>query len=263
MKVCQVIFSTNRIDYLMRTLKAGRDNLNFEGCEVHKIFFDDYPKGRDNFFITGLVQMYGYNEIYLHEENKGLSVTWSEFWNLIRDRDYDYVFHQEDDVEVLYPVKVLDLISLLQQDTILSQVVLKRQKWYKEESETEALPGDWTFHMSDYHYRYEKNSLIFSPMASLYSIDRVRFNYNQWFEINYPETNLNSVNLNEGLIGKALYESSQLISAHLKHASGSNLINHIGDYFVGKRVLPGEPNYEQFECFDPLKKYNSRNGAEY
>ena len=263
MKVCQVIFSTNRIDYLMRTLRANRNNLNFEGCNVHKIFIDDYPEGRDDFFIRGLVEMYGFNEIHLHEENKGLSVTWTEFWNLIRDRDYDYVFHQEDDVEIVYPVKVMDLISLLQQDLSLSQVVLKRQKWYEEEPETTALPEDWTFHLKDYHYRYEKNSFIFSPMASLYNIDKVRFNYKEWYKINYPDTNLSEVNLNEGLIGKMFDECMGLVSGHLKHSSGKNLINHIGDYFVGKRVLPGEPNYERFACFDPLKKYNSRNGVEY
>lgn len=263
MKVCQVIFSSNRIEYLMRTLRANRNNLNFEGCNVHKIFIDDYPEGRDDFFIRGLVEMYGFNEIHLHGENRGLSVTWTEFWNLIRDRDFDYVFHQEDDVEILYPVKVMDLISLLQQDLSLSQVVLKRQKWYEEEPETVALPDDWTFHLSDYHYRYEKKSLIFSPMASLYSIERVKFNLKQWLENNYPETNLSSVNLNEGLIGKTFHECSGLVSGHLKHASGKNLINHIGDYFVGKRVLPGEPNYERFECFDPLKRYNSRTGSEY
>jgi hypothetical protein len=82
-------------------------------------------------------------------------------------------------------------------------------------------------------------------------------------ENHYPETNLSVVNLNEGLIGKTLYECLGLVSGHLKHASGKNLINHIGDYFVGRRVLPGEPNYEQFECFDPLKRYNSRTGLEY
>ena len=98
-KICQVIFSTNRLDYLIPTLKS-QANLNFYGCEVHKIFIDDYPKTRNDLLITELVKLYGYDEIILHEKNEGLSVTWSQFWDLIKDRDYDYIWHQEDDVEI-------------------------------------------------------------------------------------------------------------------------------------------------------------------
>ena len=62
---------------------------------------------------------------------------------------------------------------------------------------------------------------------------------------------------------KALYEAKGLVGAIIKNSHGKNYINHIGEYFVGKRVLPGEPHYDQFEKFDPEKKYYSRNGDEY
>ena len=74
---------------------------NFDGCTVDKIFIDDYPNGRNNSLITALVNTFGYKELYLHETNLGLSVTWTEFWKLIKDRGYDYVWHQEDDVRPL------------------------------------------------------------------------------------------------------------------------------------------------------------------
>jgi hypothetical protein len=255
MKICQVIFSTNRLEYLIRTLNSQR-NLNWEGCTVDKIFIDDFPQGRDDLFLTKLVKMFGYTERYLHKENLGLSVTWSEFWNLIKNRNYDYVWHQEDDVEILQPIRMLDLISLLQQDPNLSQVVLKRQKWYSNEDETKSLPSDWTYN----NYRYEKHSLIFSPMASLYGMDRVRFPYKEWYNTHYPDTNLSQINFNEGMVGKALYEEFGVVSGHLKQSTGENLVNHIGEYFVGKRVLPDEPGFENFSHYEPLKKYNSKNG---
>jgi hypothetical protein len=257
-KICQVIFSTNRLEYLTRTLTAQR-HLDFGDCQVDKIFIDDFPKDRNNVLISELVKCFGYNEIYLHEVNQGLSVTWTEFWKLIRDRGYDYVWHQEDDVEILETVHVKDLIRLLELDKDLSQVVLKRQAWYFTESESAALPTDWTFG----HYRYEKGGLLFSPMASIYSTDHTRFNYSQWYGENYPEENWSTINLNEGMIGKALYEAKRLVTAVIKNSEGKNYINHIGEYFVGKRLLPGEPHYEQFERFDPEKKYYSRDGAEY
>jgi hypothetical protein len=254
-KICQVIFSTNRIEYLKRTLKA-QQYLNWEGCIVDKIFIDDYPKDRDDLFLTELVKSYGYNETYLHKQNLGLSVTWSEFWNLIRERDYDYIWHQEDDVEVLDLIKIMDLVMLLRGDIGLSQVVLKRQKWYSNELESQILDTDWTY----LNYRYERSSLIFSPMASLYSMERVRFSYSDWYSQHYPNDDFHKINFNEGMVGKALFECHGVVSGHLKASTGANLINHIGEYFVGKRVLPNEPHYDQFARYDPEKRYNSKTG---
>ena len=257
-KICQVIFSTNRIEYLCRTLEAQK-LLDFSGCQVDKIFIDDFPKGRNDLLITHLVKLFGYDEVYLHKVNKGLSVTWTEFWNLIRNRNYDYVWHQEDDVEIIEPVKILDLAQLLELDKLLSQVVLKRQAWYSNEQETQALGSDWTWN----NYRYERQSAIFSPMASLYSMDRVRYSYSDFYAKHYPNEIYSKINFNEGMIGKALLEDQGLISAHLKTTDGRPFIHHIGDYFVGQRVLPNEPHYDQFAHYDPEKKYYSKNGAEY
>jgi hypothetical protein len=95
--------------------------------------------------ITQLVKLYGYNEVILHKENLGLSVTWSEFWDLIKDRDYDYVWHQEDDVQILEPVLIADLIDLLNQDNQLSQVQLARQAWYPNETDPVKSESDYVF----------------------------------------------------------------------------------------------------------------------
>lgn len=258
MKICQVIFSTNRIEYLIRTLKAQR-KLNWEGCTVDKIFIDDYPQGRDDLFISELVRAFGYTEIYLHRENLGLSVTWTEFWNLIRDRGYDYIWHQEDDVEILEPVRILDLVTLLEQDQQLSQVVLKRQKWYPNEPETGPLETDILFQ----NYRYERGSLTFSPMASLYSAKVLEFPFSKWYAETHPDTNYSRINYNEGMVGKALGMALGRVSGHLKQSTGQNLVNHIGDFFVGKRVLPDEPHYEQFARYNPSKRYNSKTGEDW
>ena len=247
-KICQVIFSTNRLEYLTKTLKY-QSNLNFYGCDVHRIFIDDYPKTRNDMMITDLVKLYNFDEVILHQENKGLSVTWSEFWELIKHRDYDYVFHQEDDVEILDPVLITDLIELLKSDPSISQVQLARQAWYDHESDPILKADDLIYK----NFRYSKNHLIFSPMASLYPLSVTKVPYRKFYDYN----------LNEGLIGKVLHDEFQLTSANIRNYYGKNIIKHIGDWFVGKRVLPNEPNYEQFALFDPDIKYNSKNGALY
>jgi hypothetical protein len=223
--------------------------LNFYGCEVDKIFVDDFPKTRNDNLLTGLVNLYGYKEIHLHRENLGLSATWTEFWNLIKDRNYDYVFHQEDDVEILEPVLVTDLIELLQKDPTISQVQLARQAWYQNETDPIASADDFIYK----NFRYRKESVIFSPMASLYALDVTRIPYHDHYDFN----------LNEGMIGKVLLDHYGRLSANVRNYRGRKIINHIGDWFVGKRVLPGEPSYERWSHFDPDKKYNSRDGSEY
>lgn len=247
-KICHVIFSTNRLEYLIPTLRSTH-NLNFYNCQVDKIFFDDYPLTRNDNLLYSLIKLYGFNEYYFHKENQGLSSTWNEFWNLIKDRNYDYVFHQEDDIEFLEPVLITDLIELLQHDNQLSQVQLARGAWYYHESDPKKEDDDLIYK----NFRYRKGSLIFSPMASLYHHNITKLNYRGQYNFN-P---------NEGMIGKFLYDNHERVSANVKNYYGKKIINHIGEYFVGKRVLPTEPSYDLFAHFDPNQKYHSRDGRPY
>jgi hypothetical protein len=52
----------------------------------------------------------------------------------------------------------------------------------------------------------------------------------------------------------------QMFSATLKNSRGGHIINHIGEESTGKRILEGEPNWEQFAHMDPNKTYTSREG---
>jgi len=247
-KICHIIFSTNRIEYLIPNLRSSH-NLNFYNCQVDKIFFDDYPRTRNDNLLLSLVRLYGFNEVYFNTENKGLSATWDFCWNLIKDRDYDYIFHQEDDIEFLEPILITDLIEILKMDPQITQMQLARQAWYFHEQDPKREEDDIVYK----NFRYRKGSVIFSPMACLYSNEITKLNFRSQYDFN-P---------NEGMIGKYLYDNHQRISANVKNFHGKNLINHIGEYFVGKRVLPNEPSYDMFAHYDPNKKYQSRTGAPY
>lgn len=261
MRICQVIFSANRPEYLTRTLIAQR-KLNLAGCEVHKILFDDFPLGRDNDLIRQLAGTFGYNEVHLHDKNLSLGATWQECWDMLKERDYDYIYHSEDDVEVLEPLLMTDLVELLQHDPTLSQVVLRRQVWYPRDIPPGPLTTDRLFK----HFRYEVDqgkSWIFSPMASLYSMERVRFDYKGWFLKNYPQERYHLTNHNEGIVGKALLEAGGWVAGHLKNSAGGPLLEHIGEYTQGLKILPHEPGSASFACYHPEKRYNSRNGQLY
>ena len=251
MKICQVIFSTNRLEYLTKTLQ-GQKNLDFSDHQVDKIFFDDYPKDRNDSLVKQLVNLYGYEEIYLHKENIGLSATWTEFFNLIKSRHYDYIWHQEDDVVIKQPIKIDDLIELLNTDLSLSQVVLKRQPWYPGEVE-EFITTDDNFFKN---YRYNKVYQCFAIIASLYP---------GWV-VHEEFINHYGFNLNEGMIMQYLmWRYPNTASGILKNEDGTPIIEHIGDYFHGKRICPDEPRWDVFnyDRFNPEKKYCSRTGYLY
>lgn len=248
MKLLRVVFSTNRIEYLEKTLKSTK-MLDFSGLEVHHLFIDDYPLGRDDEFIKNFAFNFGFGEVILHQKNKGITETWQELFEIVRERDYDYILHHEDDVELLQPVKVSDLIELLQNDNTLSQVQLKRNNWYEFETE-EVGPKDDDVIFKN--YRYEKTKYFWMLMSL----------YPAWIakEPILEETGFNPA---EYVIEKYLSEKYNIKSACLKTKSGKIMVKHIGDYFHGKRVSENEPGWDNFKYINSSKKYCSKTGVEW
>lgn len=247
MKICHVIFSTNRIEFLKKTFEAQK-KFDYSGLEVHKLFIDDYPLERNNDYITKFAKSNGYDEIILHEENWGITKTWQQLFDLVKDRDYDYILHQEDDVEIMYPLKVMDMIEILQHDPTLSQIQLKRNNWYPHETEEIGPKEDDIIFKN---YRYEKGNPYFWMLTSLYP---------SWI-CKEPILKETGFNPSEGVIADYLYNKYKIRSAILKSEKGGILVNHIGDYFHGKRVAENEPSYEKFNYMDSKKKYCSRTGV--
>jgi hypothetical protein len=247
-KICQVIFSTNRLQYLPRTL-ATQKNLNFSGCDVDRIFIDDYPNGRNNMLIDALARLNGFTEVYLHEENMGITKTWQQFYDIIRNRNYDYIWQQEDDVEIVHPVKITDMIDILKADPSLSQLQLKRNNWYHYETEAVACK-DSDVVLSN--YRYETASPWFWMMAALYP---------GWIA-KEPYLQTTGNNPSECVIANYLIDKYKIGSGLLKTSSGGIMVNHIGELNRGKRVAEGEPGWDGFKGFDPNKNYDSRTGEE-
>jgi hypothetical protein len=247
-RICQVIISTNRLGYLTKTLTAQK-NLNFEGCQVDKIFIDDYPRNRNNMMIKLLVNSFGYNEVHLHEENLGITRTWQDFYNIIKDRNYDYIWQQEDDVEIVEPVKIVDLIEILKQDKSLSQLQLKRNNWYDYETEAVMCKDDDI--VLD-NYRYEKDPRWFWMMSALYP---------GWIA-KEPILASTGNNPSECVVAEYLRSKFNLCTGLLKTSTGNIMVNHIGEINRGKKVAPGEPSWEGFKWFDPNKDYDSKTGKE-
>jgi len=246
MKICHVVFSTNRVEFLKKTFEAQK-KFDYTGVEVDKLFIDDYPLGRNDDFLKKFVESNGYNEVIFHEENLGITKTWQQLFDLVKDRDYDYILHQEDDVEIMYPLKVLDMVEILQQDPTLSQVQLKRNNWYAHETEEVGIREDDVIFKN---YRYEKATPYFWMLTSLYPA---------WI-CKEPILEETGFNPSESVIAHYLNEKYNIGAALLKTKEGGIMVNHIGDYFHGKRVSENEPGWNMFCNIDPNIKYCSRTG---
>lgn len=251
MNVLHVIFSTNRFCYLARTLASAR-NLDWTGVNRHGLFFDDYPLNRNDALIQTMAQQAGFDEQILHQENQGLSVTWEELNSILRERNYNYVLHQEDDVELLQTVKVAQLIEIFADNPGLSMIKLKRNVWYEREAQG--------------FYDVPHNAQQTGEYLLSRNLEGTRDDFNTMFSL-YPawiarETTPDRLgcNPNEGDMAAYLNTHHRLRTATLSNMDGSNIVRHIGEYFQGKRVLEGEPAHELFSMYDPEKKYCSRTG---
>jgi hypothetical protein len=244
MNILHVIFSTNRIDYLTKSLESWK-YIDYGEHTVTRVIIDDYPFNRNNAIFNLFAKMHNCL-IWLHEENKGLSVTWTEFFQWVRQQNYDYILHQEDDVILNEPIKINDLIDVLNTDKNITSVTLERQAWYEWESE--PMKNDSDIKINQF-YGY-KNYRTFPIIFSFYKKEIADIRFEDIWKIN----------VNEGMIMSYLVNQLGMYNLILKNSESKALITHIGEKCTGKRVLEGEPGWENFKHMDPNKFYNSRTG---
>jgi len=246
-KICRIVFSTNRLEFLIPTLQSHEEFVDFGDNEVDNILIDDYPLNRYDNAIIDIAKKYNFNEVVLHNENKGLTKTWTECWEYISKKDYDYVWHHEDDVVFLQPVDINCLIHFLEKHSNFCQVNLKRNSWYEEEFNVPLIDKNDKYFCG---YRYNSYNDFFWTMASLYPT---------WIT-KEPIVQEEKCNLGEFPVMNYLNKKYNMEMAVLKNYDGTHMVNHIGEYSQGKRVLENEPGWDKFKSFDPSKKYCSRTG---
>lgn len=226
-KVLRVVISTNRINYLAQTLESCK-HIDFSGLDVHHLLIDDFPKGRNDELFKKFVLLNGFNEVILNKENKGITKQWHKIFELAKD--YDYVFMHEDDVIVQEPFKLEHLILLLERDTSLSQIQLKRNNWYDYEVEEIGKKNtDWIFG----DFRYERSQEYFWGLMSVWP---------SWIT-KEPITIESGYKLSEAVIAWWLKNKYNKSSALLKTADGNIMVEHIGEKTKGKRIEKGVPGF--------------------
>jgi hypothetical protein len=248
-RILRVVWSTNRLEYLIPTLASHACNINFGDHTVYHMLIDDYPLGRRDWAVADVVQRYGFDEVVLHPENLGITLNWTRLWQWIQSQDFDYVWHHEDDVVFNQAVNINELIALLESDPSLCQVNLKRNPWYEFEFHEPLVTAD---DQQFGNWLYNCHTDYFWTMSSLYRADLTQ----------HVGSILESqgCNLGEAPVMRYFLEQCGMKMAVIKNLDGSPVVEHIGVYSQGRRVLPNEPGWAGFSYQDPNKRYNSRTG---
>jgi len=227
-KVLRVVISTNRIEYLTKTFESC-NKIDYSGLDMHHLLIDDWPKDRNDKEFTKFILDYGFDEVILNKENKGIASQWDKIFEI--GKEYDYVFMHEDDVLINEPFVLNHLIILLQRDSHLSQIQLKREKWYDHEEEVKSKDNDWVF--GDFRYERHNATSHFWGMMSIWPSS----------VCNYKITEETGYRLGENIIGWYMLAKHGKETGLLKTAKGLAMVEHIGEYTRGKRIMEGEPGW--------------------
>lgn len=251
MKICKIMWSTNRPEYLIPALNSSSDLIDWGDHEVDGIFIDDMPTDRDDEFISNLARESGYNHIILHKKNKGLPAVWKESIDTLRslDKEYDYIWHQEDDLILKERIKIDDLIDLLESDLWINQVSIGYQlDWYANNNGKDYK----NFHT----YKWRDFNLInsakvtdgtFDTSFSLTKADKYLHSLEEWESGSLKHLGKklgHLVTLNEGSVFECMSWYSGLGPDNRYEGWGRTIINndlepmseHIGEWCWGKRV---------------------------
>ncbi len=245
-KVAVLFFTTSRYEYLVPMLESFNEKVKFGDIETYKIMVDDYPLRRDIDILNQLKDKYKIDKLVLNETNQGYSLAWKTGWSHV-PKDIDYIWHQEEDFTFNKEVEIKDMIETLEKcPTKLTQVVLKRQKWYDN--------GDFVDSIESGKLGEE---LEFDGKKVV--IHQTYFNSNPCL---YPRWILDeeySQNPQETVIVYHLKKKyPDRYSAIYGGRKDEAYIKHIGIYNQGKKVLENEPGWSYLKDYDPDKKYYSK-----
>ena len=202
-----------RPEMLEQTVVSTEQNL--KGDFIQKIIINDSGVPE---YHSQLLERYGSDyKVISHKTNRGLSGSVRTLWQMARELDVDYVWHQEGDFTFNEQIEVDKLLSVF--DPTIAQVTLKRQPVNHEE----AHYGGFMERDRHTYIEHKKGDVFYSTHRNFFTLNPGL--YPRWvIDLGWEP------GWGEREFGGRLFLNPDVKCAYYGLVDDPPKVNHIGDY---------------------------------
>lgn len=161
-RIALLVMTDGRRDYIHQTIASASCKL--DGPIGPLFMFDDSADDNNHQWLR--TNFPGFQLIY-KDTRQGFGGAIQSAWNHIRQYDFDYVFHLEDDFTFNRTIPLYDMVDKLEENPYVYQMALRRQAWSSEEKIAGGVIERWpeSFHQQE---GWISHRLFFTTNPSLY-----------------------------------------------------------------------------------------------
>lgn len=166
--IALLVITDGRKDCIAKTIPSAMTNL--DGPITERWMYDDSGDAEHR---AWLAEQFPQFTLIWHEDGRqGFGGAIREAWStLLAESAAEYVFHLEDDFVFNRPVPLEDMMEVLDENTKLAQVALRRQAWNDTERRAggvvECNPGAYVERLG-HDYSFLEHDLFWTTNPSLY-----------------------------------------------------------------------------------------------
>lgn len=138
-----LVMTDGRKDCISQTIPSALSML--DGPIVGRYIYDD---SGDDAYRRWLFKTFPTFELLFEPERQGFGGAIRAAWNTVKNSGSDYIFHLEDDFLFNEPIPLQNMMDVLDANSHLYQMALRRQAWSTEEK---AVGGVIEQHPDAYH----------------------------------------------------------------------------------------------------------------
>lgn len=162
MTVALLVMTDGRREYIRDTIRSASCNL--EGPFGPLFMYDDSADEANHEWLRNNFPSF---KLFYKETRQGFGGAINSAWEFMKDYEFEYIFHLEDDFTFNRKIPVDDMIQKLVENPNVYQMALRRQAWNREEMRVGGVIQRWPdqFHQQN---GFMTHRLFFTTNPSLY-----------------------------------------------------------------------------------------------
>lgn len=162
MTIALLVITDGRKEYIHKTIESA--SLNLEGPMGPMFMFDDSGEELHRRWLR--INFPNFELIY-KPIRQGAGGAINSAWEHIRQYEFDYVFHLEDDFTFNRTIPLNDMVRVLEDNPHVYQMALRRQAWSTEEI---RIGGIIEKHPEEFHQQdgWISHNMFFTNNPNLY-----------------------------------------------------------------------------------------------